>query len=568
MRIPRAGRLAACTALALSAGMLLSGTATADAKPAAPHATTESARPAAAKPSAALPKHRVRASALAAAHPAKPRLDLNKDGVTDLLYRGLDSKTYLETWKEKENAEFANSFGTYKDLITPGDLDGNGSPELLTLGADGTLSLYADVSNNGASYPTWSGGGWNAYNKVVGAADLTGDGKGDVLARTPGGDLYLYPGTGTAHGDPFGSRIKVGGGWEAYDQIVGANDMNGDGFGDVVARTPGGDLYFYAGTGDASAPFKPRVRIGGGWDAYNQLMSIDDGNGDGYADLVARSNSGTLYFYASDGKGNFASPQEMGTNWQETQAFSGSGANPTPGKNGIIGRDNRGTLYHYYTVYNGQLSPRVQSSPTGDFADADHIAFAASLSGSIYGDVLQWDSGHLYIGSAQNDAGGGWGQYNTLVGAGDLNNDGKNDLLARDGSGTLYLYRGYGNGYQFAQRIRIGGGWNAYDKIVGAGDINGDGLADIVARTRDGRLYLYPGTGNSSAPFASRVYIGGGWDQFKNIAAPGDINGDGRADLVATNSRGEAFRYVSNGYGGFKSRVKLGDGWNTYRDLY
>ncbi|MFD9794454.1 FG-GAP repeat domain-containing protein [Streptomyces sp. NPDC059070] len=568
MRIPRTGRIMACTALALSAGMLLAGTASADGAPVAPHAPAETAKPSTGHPTALLPRRTVKSSAVVAAHPAKPRLDLNKDGSSDLLYRGVDNQTYLETWTEKDNQAFSNAFGAYKAIVTPGDLDGNGTPEVLTLQPDGTLALYADVTSTGATYPTWTGGGWNAYNKVVGASDLTGDGKGDLLARTPGGDLYLYPGKGISSGDPFAGRIKVGGGWQGYDQLVGAGDLNGDGFGDVVARTPGGDLFFYAGTGDAAAPLKARVRIGGGWDAYNQILSIDDGDGDGYADIVARSNGGTLYFYASDGKGNFKDRKLMGTGWEYTQAFSGTGANATPVKNGVIGRDTQGTLYHYYAQYNGQLSARYKASATGDFANSKRLAFAASISDGLYGDLLQWDDGHLYVGVNLTDAGGGWGGFNTLVGAGDLNNDGHNDLLARDGSGTLYLYRGYGNGYQFSSRLKVGGGWNAYDRIVGAGDLTGDGLADIVARTGDGKLYLYPGTGVSTSPFKSRVYIGPGWQQFKHLAAPGDVNGDGRADLIAANSRGELFRYESNGYGGFKSRVKLGDGWNTYRDLY
>ncbi|OAR26157.1 hypothetical protein A8W25_11930 [Streptomyces sp. ERV7] len=568
VRTLRPGRLAACTALALSAGMLLSGTAAADEAPKAPKAAVQAAKPSAGNPTGALPQRSPRSSAAAAATAAKPRLDLNKDGSSDLLYRGIDDQTYLETWTEKENPAFANSFGAYKEIITPGDLDGNGTPELLTVQPGGILSLYADVTNNGSPYATWTGGGWNAYNKIVGAADLTGDGKGDVLARTPGGDLYLYPGKGLAAGDPFAGRIKVGGGWQGYDQLVGANDMNGDGFGDVVARTPGGDLYFYAGTGNATDPLKSRVRIGGGWTAYNQILSIDDGNGDGYADLAARSNGGTLYFYAADGKGNFANPVKMGTGWEYTQAFSGTGANATPVKSAVIARDTKGTLWQYYSEYNGQLSQRFRASDDGVFANSRRLAFAASIHGSLYGDLLQWDGGHLYIGSSLSDAGGGWGGFDSLVGPGDLNNDGKSDLLARDGSGTLYLYRGYGNGYQFSSRLKVGGGWNAYDRIVGAGDLTGDGLTDIVARTGDGKLYLYAGTGDSASPFKSRVYVGPGWQQFRNIAAPGDLNGDGRADLVATNSRGEAFRYESNGYGGFKSRVKLGDGWNIYRDLY
>ncbi|MFD9565850.1 FG-GAP repeat domain-containing protein, partial [Streptomyces sp. NPDC059994] len=245
--------------------------------------------------------------------------------------------------------------------------------------------------------------------------------------------------------------------------------------------------------------------------------------------------------------------------------FASQGGNTTYGKSDLMGRDSKGTLYYYYALNNGTLSTRKQVSAGGGWLGS-RMGYASSLDADNDPDLIEVYENNLYADN--HYISGGWGGYNLVVGPGDLNNDGQGDLLTRDGSGTLWLQRGNGQGTGFASRLNIGGGWNAYDKILGADDLTGDGLADVVARTGDGKLYLHPGTGISTSPFKVRLYIGPGWQQFKNLAAPGDLNGDGRADLIATNSRGEAFRYDSNGYGGFKSRVKLGDGWNTYSDLY
>lgn len=46
-------------------------------------------------------------------------------------------------------------------------------------------------------YAAWSGTGWQIYNKVITPGDVTGDGRPDLLARTYGGELYLYEGTGS-----------------------------------------------------------------------------------------------------------------------------------------------------------------------------------------------------------------------------------------------------------------------------------------------------------------------------------------------------------------------------------
>ncbi|MDJ0464091.1 VCBS repeat-containing protein [Streptomyces sp. H27-C3] len=92
--------------------------------------------------------------------------------------------------------------------------------------------------------------------------------------------------------------------------------------------------------------------------------------------------------------------------------------------------------------------------------------------------------------------------------------------------------------------------------------------ADVLARTSGGTLYLYAGTGNSASPFKARKSIGTGWKRYTRLAAPGDINGDGRADLLAANSAGELSSYYSKGTGQFTAKVKLGTGWNTYRELH
>ncbi|MFF8592424.1 FG-GAP repeat domain-containing protein [Streptomyces sp. NPDC015220] len=501
-----------------------------------------------------------------------PQFDVDGDGIDENLVRLMDGTTH--TWLST-----TGKFSTYtinanstterqKDIITPGNLDGTGGPEVLTLSTTGTLSLYHSTGAYGTGPVVWNGAGWQIYNKVFAPGDVTGDGKPDLLARTYAGDLYLYAGTGSDTA-PFRGRVKVGGGWSAYDQLVGVGDMNKDGLGDVVARTTGGDLYFYAGKGSTTAPLAGRVRIGGGWNIYNQVIAANDWDGDGESDLIARTPSGDMYYYLADGTGKFRARQKAGSGFYGIDLFAGSGANPRFGKASLIGMDTKGTLFWYGVQNNGQFTAREQISDTGGWQGAK-IAYASSLDSDGYADLLELYNGVLYNYGIDADASlaTGWGRINLFLGPGDLNGDGKGDLLARDTSGALYLERGTGNGASLASGIKIGSGWNAYDKIVGGGDFTGDGRADIVARTPSGTLYLYRGTGSATAPFASRVKIGEGWKVYNKLASPGDLDGDNRADLIAANSKGELFRYSADGTGKFKAPVKLGNGWNTYRDLH
>uniref|UniRef100_A0AAU2V7W0 VCBS repeat-containing protein n=1 Tax=Streptomyces sp. NBC_00003 TaxID=2903608 RepID=A0AAU2V7W0_9ACTN len=577
MRTKRASRLAACTAIVLSAGMLLAGPASADTSPGGPRPAAQPAPPTPA-PSAKLPKRKAPYAATGSTATTKPRFDLDKDGISDLFYRSLKDQVFLEPWKIDTNPAVPNSFGAFKDLVEPGDIDGDGNPELLVVSPTGTLSLFSGLSASptkdadgkdslnvfGGSL-TWSSNGWNAYNKLFSPGDVTGDGKSDLLARTPSGDLYLYPGTGVVSGSPFGDRIKVGSGWGIYDQLVGAADMNSDGIADIVARTPSGDLYFYAGSGNAAAPLKDRVRIGTGWGVYNQLFNVDDNQG--HSEIVGRDASGAFWIYESDGKGGLGNRADMNAHGWFSSNLANTGGNPAYGKSELIGITTSGTFTYYRGKGNGTFFDPYTGTP-GAWAGAPEnaLSFASSLdSSSRWGSLLQVSyDGHLFVENA--DLGAGWDAFNGLAGVGDLTGEGNGDLLARGNNGHLYLYPGNGHGTGFYNRVDLGAGWNGFNKLVGAGDINGDGIADLLARDGNGHLFMYPG--KSTPGFGNRIDLGGGWNGYSKLAVPGDITGDGRADVIGVDGSGTAWRYDANGTGTFKERVSLGGGWNTFNGLY
>ena len=107
--------------------------------------------------------------------------------------------------------------------------------------------------------------------------------------------------------------------------------------------------------------------------------------------------------------------------------------------------------------------------------------------------------------------GAGWNSMTSLAAGGDLSQDGKPDLLARDGAGDLWLYRGTGSGAALkvlGARIKIGRSWNSMTWIAMGGDLNGDGKSDVLSRDLSGYLWLYPGTGSG---LGARIKIGSGW---------------------------------------------------------
>ncbi|WP_327289954.1 FG-GAP repeat domain-containing protein [Streptomyces sp. NBC_01198] len=560
--------VAVCTAGILSLGAFALGTGAQAAEPGAHHSIKQPAlssgqQPHLVKPKATGSRKSTLSSGVAkVATPAPQRYDIDGDGYGDQLYRGNDGALYnsLATTEEP----LAASPEKYLDILTPGDLNGSTGPEVLAVTTTGSLELF--TPGNFPSYASWTGGGWNAYNKLVAVDDVTGDGRADIIARTFDGQLYLYQGTGNGSA-PFKARVLIGGGWGAYDQLASPGDVDGDGISDLVARTSAGTLYLYKGTGKASAPYAAKTAIGGGWNTYNQIIGLGN-DPSGAAVLWARTPAGTLYYYPPSGHGGFAPRHQFGTGWT-LDMFAGQGSNPFWGKKQMIAATPNGTLYWYEANQAGGFFARQQLSDDGGWAGEFTLTFANALTSSGRPQLLDHYKSDLYnVYADYNLMSSGWSSYNLIIGPGDLSGDGKGDLLGRDTSGKLYLFRGTGSGLGLAGRQLVGGGWGAYNAIVGSGDFSGDGRADIVARTGDGTLYLYKGTGVASKPFGSRIKIGTGWGQYTKLASPGDMDGDGRADLLAVNSAGTAYRYSSTGTGQFKARATVGGGWNAYKRLY
>ncbi|MFE6851456.1 FG-GAP-like repeat-containing protein [Streptomyces sp. NPDC057674] len=155
---------------------------------------------------------------------------------------------------------------------------------------------------------------------------------------------------------------------------------------------------------------------------------------------------------------------------------------------------------------------------------------------------------------------GGWNAMSRIAAFGDLTGDARSDLLAVEkATGRLWLYPGTSTGTLGARKLLGNGGWNGMNALVGVGDVNGDGRADLYAREAStGRLWLYPG---KAGALGGRVLLGGGWNGMTMLIGNGDWSGDGRPDLIATEVESRLlFRYEGTGTGRLGARDWLGGG--------
>ncbi|MFD6298755.1 trypsin-like serine protease [Streptomyces sp. NPDC060235] len=201
--------------------------------------------------------------------------DLNRDGYQDLVVRDSASgdvfwSHFLPATGKWSTDRIFSSWGTRLRVIAPGDLTGDGLPDMLSVDSSGTMWEYPGKGNGTFSSRVQVGTGWSQYNSVRGHGDFTGDGKADLIARSKSGSyVYLYKGTGKTGSGAFSSRIKVRT-WSTYDAFDAVGDVTGDGKADFLARSSGGTLYLYPGTGKATSEiFATRVSLGTGFDQYD-----------------------------------------------------------------------------------------------------------------------------------------------------------------------------------------------------------------------------------------------------------------------------------------------------------
>jgi hypothetical protein len=146
--------------------------------------------------------------------------------------------------------------------------------------------------------------------------------------------------------------------------------------------------------------------------------------------------------------------------------------------------------------------------------------------------------------------------------SGDFNGDGKIDYAAHDlRTGHEWVAINNGSSYTLSDWTAPGNPWAVLPNITWVdfvvGDFNGDGRADIAARVlQNGNVFVAASTGSGFSilfwdHWAIPSDIGGQPITWVNVLA-GDFNGDGKTDIVARDlQRGNVFVAVSNGAGAF-----------------
>jgi hypothetical protein len=263
-------------------------------------------------------------------------------------------------------------------------------------------------------------------------------------------------------------------------------DWTGDGHSDLIARTAGGQLLLYYGTGLVSLPSMPAfgglvTSIGTGWHVFAKLFRVKNWNGDDTESIFAMRTDGGLVQYRSDGEGNFSTgqPELIGSGWN-------------------VFRDIMVT-----TDWTGNGRPNL----LGRTAGGDLWLYTSNGSGG-------WMNGGVGV-----KIGTGWNMFDVVLTPGTWLGDGLQALIGRTPAGQLRLYQSNGSGgWVNGAGVPIGTGWNVFTKFMSPGDLSGDNQVDMIGVNAAGGLYLYPSDGHGNwLNGGAGIMIGSGWNSLNAI---------------------------------------------------
>ncbi|MFE7440278.1 FG-GAP repeat domain-containing protein [Streptomyces chartreusis] len=383
----------------------------------------------------------------------------------------------------------------------------------------------------------------------------------------PNGDLFVAGEPGYSTGSWYALRSASTGAWQPYTQPFSTHKK-------VravrAAATSGGTVTVTWREGYSYEEYTmAAVFKGGTWSAPRRL-SATSAQFAGAPQVAADALGRPVVLWDEYKRSETTSTVLTGV----YQATTGSRALPKwrdytdDGKADLFGKGSTGLKVYAGDATKLSAGQRASSWPTGTlvlpFGDLDgdgcNDVFVRQSRGEA--DVYPTMCGGLPdIQSLHVKVSSDWSAYDAVLSPGDLTGDGRADLLTRSAaSGKLYLYANNGSG-GFKARTLAGSGYGGYKKLISAGDLDGDGKNDVLGIDASNELWRFRGTG--AGTFKPRSLVFKDWGtSYKDVVGGLDLSGDGRSDLISLDKDGRAWLNRGNGEGGFANRTQVGKATN------
>ena len=293
-------------------------------------------------------------------------------------------------------------------------------------------------------------------------------------------------------------------GWTVADFVRTVGDVNNDGRDDLIGFGLDG-VYVALSNGTsfgAISRWTTSFDLSHGWTVSQFVRTVGDVNNDGRDDLIGFGLDG-VYVALSNGT-------SFGAISRWTTSFD---------------------LSHGWTVKDfvrtvGDVNNDGRDDLIGFGLDGVYVALS---NGTGFGPISRWTTSF--------DLSHGWTVSDFVRTVGDVNNDGRDDLI---GFGLDGVYVALSNGTSFGAISRwttsfdLSHGWTVAGFVRTIGDVNLDGRDDLLGFGQDG-VYVALSNGasfDSVSRWTNDFDLSHGWTVSQYVRTVGDVNADGKADLV------------------------------------
>jgi hypothetical protein len=458
--------------------------------------------------------------------------DMNNDGVLDLV---------VSTFSDAVAILLGKGDGTFSNTSAGGQSLGSlggGVIDVEDLNGDGILDIVA-ATNDGICIATGKGGlAYTAFSEypagpfpgtAVAYADINGDGKTDFIVAVGQGPVAPAEGIGLLFGNGDGTLQSA----DTYDvghQVtsIAIGDLNGDGLADLAVGVFDATPRILLGRSDGTFTVTPDTS-----EPTTTLNSpnnavVGDFNGDGKLDLLTSHYQ--AYLQLGNGDGTFGSANVITAAGSNLEYAFAADFN----KDGLtdLAFGNTSGIAEFLITKPGLTFQSSSGSGTGGkivFGDVNHDGKIDAIEG-------EWGTSAFAVMLGNGD--GTFAPAHTYptayaqsadIAIGDLDGDGNLDIVlpTMPGVNSVQLVFGNGDG-TFAPPVSYPTPHPVL--TVGIGDLNQDGKPDLILSDTN-VLTVMHGIGDRSFD-SGTDYLAGDGPSYPIVA---DVNGDGAPDLLFAN---------------------------------